>query len=127
MTNRINFEGTPDYESLYPVQSFFNSISDEDFVAKLDNLTKGIGAHTEKVHCIFLNDLDEYDIEQTGGKIPDKIEFSFDWGEEVYVDIETFRGFLETACAAYLQEHPADRTTVKEYLARPQPSLKRNN
>ncbi len=108
---------------MYPVKSFFYSIFNKDFTSKVNDLTKGISVHMEKNHCIFPNDLDDFDIEQMGGEKLNKIEFSFDWGEEVFVDIPTFREFLNMACESYWQEHPESKMILEEYLARPQPAL----
>ncbi len=116
---RINVEDV----KLSPMIAFFNTVGDGSFVDLVDSLTRGTRASYNSVHCFFPSDLDEYEVAKLGGKVPDGIEFSFDWGEEVYVDVPTFRHYLKLACEAYVREHPEDKTTIDELLARPQPPL----
>jgi hypothetical protein len=121
---RVTIADNPEYERFFPIQAFFNELNDNEFISAVDCLTRGVGAHTEKTHCFFPGDLDEYAVEvEMGGKVPDGIEFSLEWGEEVYVDIPTFRRFLTMACESYLKEHPEDTAIINELLARPQPPL----
>lgn len=124
MRDRIDLKRYPQYRDLAAVLAFFDAINDSNFVRVVENLTRGIGAHTEKVHCTFPGDMDEYElVVERNGKVPDGIEFSFDWGEEVVVDVPTFRRLLTLACESYVRDHPEDGAKIEELLARPQPAL----
>jgi hypothetical protein len=123
MLYRIPSQLIVEQPELASVGAFFDAIDDKKFLEYVDYLTRGIGAHTEKVHCLFPSDFDEYDIAHKTELRSDKIEFSFDWGEEAYVDISTFRRFLTIACDAHVKRHPEDRAKIEELLARPQPPL----
>jgi hypothetical protein len=121
MPNRVDIGDKEEYAAM---GAFFDAISNSSFIKTVDHLTRGIGASFNCVHCTFPGDLDEYAVEvEMGGKVPDGIEFSFDWGEEVYVDIPTFRYFLTMACESYVKDHPEDKAKIAELLARPQPPL----
>lgn len=118
---RINIENTPQFKLLSPVQILFNAIPDSDFVRYVDALTKGAGLGIQGITGVmFPSNLDEYEVYNGMGF--DGVQFTF-YDEEVEVDVPTFRKYLRMACDAYLQEHPADRQQIEEYLARPQPPL----
>lgn len=120
----IGFRIKVEDKKLFPMIAFFNSVGDNSFIDIVDSLTRGVGASYNSVHCHFPGDMDEYElVVERGGKVPEGIEFSFDWGEEVVVDTPTFRHYLTLACEAYMRDHPEDRARIEELLARPQPPL----
>jgi len=116
MPKRINIENQQSYDRLFPVQAFFNEVSDSDFVMMVDSLTQGVGMGLNVANCTFPGDLDPWQEPFDG------VMFSL-YEDEVVVDIPSFRHFLTLACEAYVREHPEDRAEIAELLARPQPPL----
>ena len=108
MRNRISI--VSDDDPRFPMQAFFNVISDSDFVCIIADLLQGIGAGVNDVYCQFPADVDP-DVEPFEG-------VRFQLYEDVFVaDLDTFRQFLLITCEAYLREHPEDRAAIDAILS----------
>jgi hypothetical protein len=123
MSRRIDIEGTPEYEKFFPVQAFFNEISDGSFIRVIDHLTRGEGYGLNVAVCTFPAHMDDYERYVERAEKPlEGVEFSL-FDDDVVLDVPTFRRFLTMACEAYVKKYPEDRATIEELLARPQPPL----
>ena len=101
-----------DNERLFPIQAFFNAISDHSFVETIANLLRGIGASFDDAHCEFPKDLDP-------GEEPfEGVRFAL-YDDEVVVGFRTFRHYLELACTAYISENPINRSKIENLLQNP--------
>ena len=108
MPKRLNF--VKDNDPLFPVQAFFNAISDDSFVRTVENLSKNIGAAFDDCDCEFPGDLDP------GDETFEGVRFSL-FEEEVVVDQNTFQRFLRLACEEHLRRHPQDSHAINESLS----------
>jgi hypothetical protein len=124
MSKRVDIEDMSEYKKFFPVQAFFNEISDMSFARVIDYLTRGIGyGMQDSGGCTFPSDLDDYELYvERQGKPLEGIEFSL-FEDTVVLDVPTFRRFLTMACDAYVKKYPEDRAKIEELLARPQPPL----
>jgi hypothetical protein len=94
---------------LFPIQAFFNAISDHSFVETIANLLSGVGASFDEAHCEFPADLDP-DEEPFEG-----VRFAL-YDDEVVVDLQTFRHYLELACIAYISENPSNLPKIETLM-----------
>ena len=94
---------------LFPVQAFFNAISDDSFLKTLEAFSKGVGASFDDCHCEFPNDLDPDDEPING------IQFAL-YDQEVVVSSDEFVGYLEKVCDKFLLEYPDKKKDVEDYL-----------
>lgn len=108
MPKRLEIVG--DSDPLFPVQAFFNAVSDDSFVRTVSNLVVGIGAGADDAFCEFPGDLDPGDDPFEG------VRFAL-YEDEVAVDERTFRRFLRLACDAYISAHPEDVEKIEDLLA----------
>lgn len=94
---------------LFPVQAFFNAISDGAFVRVVESLLSGVGHGAEEAFCEFPDPLDPGDPPFEG------VRFSI-FEEEVVLDRPTFLRYLRLAVDAFLEGHPADRVRLEALL-----------
>jgi len=93
---------------LFPVQAFFNAISDTHFVETMLSLHAGIGRGINDVVCSFPDDLDP-------GEDPfDGVRFSF-FEETVVISRNMLRTVMKQACEAFIRDHP-DQASVVAYM-----------
>ena len=107
MPNRLNLE----YAPLFPVQAFFNAISDDSLIRAVGCLTNGIGYCSNEVACNFTADLDP-DEEPFDG-----VRFSL-FEDSIIISLEQLRHFLELVCSGYVDNHPQDKQKINDLLAR---------
>lgn len=95
----------------FPVQAFFNAISDSYFVQAIHYLSEGVGIGYEVTHCNFSNDRE-----------PDEPPFEgahfHVFEDEVFVTWSELRDFVKLACDSYVKNHPGDRLTLDSLLGR---------
>lgn len=96
---------------LFPIQAFFNAVSDSSFVQVVDHLTKGIGYSINVADCSFPGDLDP------GEESFDGVCFSI-YEDEVVISNDQLRHYLQVVCDDYTSKHPEDERVLKEYLGR---------
>jgi hypothetical protein len=107
MPNRINLKD----ERLFPVQAFFNAVSDSSFVQVVDHLTKGIGYSAEDAHCRFPADLD------SGEEPFDGVRFSL-FEDSVVIGMPQLHHFLTIVSNRYAESHPEDKEALNQLLQR---------
>jgi hypothetical protein len=106
MPDRLSLNEGP----LFPVQCFFNAISDFNFVEVIGRLLQGIGAGINDVHCTFPSDLDPWEETFVG------VRFSL-FEESVVVPIEQLNHFIREACHSYLASSPDKRDEIAKLLS----------
>jgi hypothetical protein len=97
--------------NLFPVQAFFNAVSDSSFVRMTDLLTSEIGYTSDEAHCRFPSDLDPGEETFSG------VSFQL-FEDRVIINQEQLRTFLIEACSVYLETHSSDRAVLERYLER---------
>lgn len=95
---------------LFPVQCFFNAVTDFSFVEVVGRLLQGIGYGTDSAHCAFPSDLDP------GEETFDGVRFSI-FEDSVILTIEELRYFIRKACESYLVSHPDERNAISGLLS----------
>jgi hypothetical protein len=95
---------------LFPVQCFFNAVSDFNFVEVVGRLLQGIGHGTDYAHCTFPSDLDP------GEEMFDGVKFSI-FEESVVISVEELRYYIREACASYLASHPDEQNVISNLLS----------
>jgi hypothetical protein len=97
--------------ALFPIQAFFNAVSDDSFVHVVDCLTSGIGFHIDETDCMFPSDLDP-------GEEPfDGVQFSI-FEDNVVISLAQLREYLDTICRHHIASHPEDMAIITQLLAR---------
>lgn len=89
----------------FPVISFFNAISNSDFIKVIEQMSVGIGTGINDADCSFPDDVEEYE------KTFDGVRFSL-IDEEVILSYEMFYYYLNKACENYLDTFHDDRSKV---------------
>lgn len=106
---RLVLQNEPD--ELFPVQAFFNAVSDASFLRVVDSLTRGIGAGMEDAVCAFPGDLDP------GEPRFDGVRFSL-YEDYVVISHQRLHGYLEVVCRDFIAAHLGDREVIEVMLAR---------
>lgn len=96
----------------FPIQTFFNAVSDSDLVHVVDWLTSGIGYHINDTHCRFPGDLDP------GEESFEGVRFSL-FEDSVIISPEQLREYLATVCRKHIVSYPDDEADLVRFLARP--------
>jgi len=96
-------------DRLFPVQTFFNSISDFEFWEILDHLKNKAGYTIDVCHCRFPIDLD-YDEEPFIG-----VRFSI-YEDSVIISEEEFELFLNEVAIKQVGKFPDQRSKYQEYF-----------
>jgi len=96
---------------MFPVQAFFNSVSDSSFVKVIDWLTKGIGYSIDVAHVNFPTDLDPWEQPFEG------VRFSI-YEDSVTISREKLMEIIRPLCADYCSQHPKDEAAIKGFLDR---------
>ena len=97
-------------DRLFPVQCFFNAVSDFNFVEVIGRLLQGVGHGADYAHCTFPSDLDP------GEEVFDGVRFSI-FEDSVILTDEEFRYFIREACKSYLVSHPAEWDSISSMLS----------
>ena len=98
-------------DSLFPVQAFFNALSNEDFVRIVSSLSTGVGAVVNEVSCLFPGDLDPTDEPFSG------VEFSCG-PDEIRLSRPEAAKYLKMAVEAHLLENPPDAEALAGVIRR---------
>lgn len=110
MRNRIEL---PDL--MYPIQSFFNSLRERDFLDALDSFAQGCGFSIEGASCSFPVNLSE----DLGGREDQYgyIEFwTYSGNQEVRVSFLDFMTFLGTAADNEIAYDPKMQSRIEEKM-----------
>jgi hypothetical protein len=107
MPDRLKLEDP----SEFPVQAFFNAVSDNSFVDAVDCLTKGIGYSMNDAHCTFPTDLDADEKPFHG------VRFSL-FEQSATITREQLRCFVKLACDKYVEKHPQHKDRLAGFLVR---------
>ena len=107
MRNRLSL----DESRLFPVQAFFNGISDRNFQEIISYLTRGVGHGLDYAICTFPNDLDPGDEPYEG------VTFSL-FEDEVVISEDEFQQYLRGACQSFVADHPDQAEAINELLQR---------
>src|SRR5262249_16956081 len=94
---------------LFPVQAFFNAVSDFNFVEVVRRLLSGIGHSTNDAHCNFPGDLDP------GEETFDGVQFSL-FEDSVVITIEELNRYVREACQSYLDCYPEEQDEISNLL-----------
>jgi CDI immunity protein len=97
-------------DRLFPVQCFFNAVSDYNFVEIVGRLLQGIGHGTDYAQCTFPEDL------EPGEEVFEGVRFSI-FEESVILTVEELRYFIDKACESYIADHPEDRNVIRGLLS----------
>lgn len=89
-------------ERLFPVQAFFNAISDNAFVRIMLDLKRGVGSGVNDCFCEFPNELDP-------GEEPfEGVRFSL-FEDEVVLSLNELNKYIDQVCEVHLADFPEDR------------------
>ncbi len=108
MSKRL--ELVADHDPLFPVQTFFNALSDLTFVDALADLLRGVGHSVNEAHCELPGDLDPGEPSFEGAR------FRL-FEDEVVVSRDTFERFLVAACATQVRRCPEQHAAIAQLLA----------
>jgi len=98
-------------ECLFPVQAFFNALSDDEFIRVIGLLSNRVGYHPDYCHCYFPEDLDP------GEELFEGVCFSI-FEDKIVISLEELNDVIRLACAEYVSRNPVDEGRVKEILDR---------
>jgi hypothetical protein len=98
-----------DQEPRFPVQAFFNSISDSSFVGIVSSLLKHIGYCTDNACCKFPSDLDP------GEEIFEGVRFSL-FEDIVIIDNGSFLEYLKVVCNDHIEHCTSDKEEITNLL-----------
>ena len=98
-------------ESLFPIQTFFNAVSDDSFVGVVDALTSGVGYSINDCHCHFPGDLDP------GDEPFDGVQFSL-FEQSIVISREELKSYLKLVCDEFVKRFPTERERINGLLAR---------
>lgn len=96
-------------DHLFPVQAFFNAMSDRDLISTLDGFSKGIGAGFNDAVCEFSNEIEAWEKPYIGTKF-----YIFD--EELIISKATLIAILRKICQLYLVRHPEDEARLAQLV-----------
>ncbi|MBW3243515.1 hypothetical protein KUV57_12655 [Epibacterium sp. DP7N7-1] len=101
--------------SLYPVESFFNRLGDEEFILVLDSFIRGEGVNPEDLSCVFPEGLSE----DEGGP-PERFGFIEFWtyagNQEVRISFSDFQKYLSEAAMAQMKARPDQKVDISARL-----------
>jgi hypothetical protein len=98
-----------DRDPKFPVQAFFNSISDSSFISIVSSLVKQVGYCTDNACCTFPGDLDP------GEEIFEGVKFSL-FEDAVIIDNQSFLNYLELVCNKHVEFCPNDKEEISNLL-----------
>lgn len=93
----------------FPVQTFFNALSNDTFVRTIDHLLSGVGHSVNECDCSFPDDLDPDDERFEG------VRFSI-FEEELVISLDELRSFVIQACRSQLAIVPEQRLDIERLL-----------
>lgn len=95
---------------LFPVQAFFNAMSDRNLISTLEGFSNRIGAGFNDVVCAFPEEVDDSDEPFTGVKF-------YIFNEEFVLLNPEFIRLLEQIGLMYLARHPEHQSRIEQLLA----------
>lgn len=95
---------------LFPVQAFFNAMSDRSLISTLQAFSNSIGAGFNDAVCEFPSEIEPTDQPFVGVKF-------YIFEEELVISRASFLSILEQVCSIYLGRHPEDRGRICTLLA----------
>jgi CDI immunity protein len=98
-----------DRDPLFPVQAFFNSVSDDSFLRALACITQSTGFSTDYCHCRFPTDLDPEELRFEG------VQFSL-FQDVIVIPHHDFVTYLGMACQSYLEVRADDSQNIAKLL-----------
>lgn len=104
MTPRLRLK-----EKLFPVQGYFNSINDADFVEVIRHLSQGRGFGMNDCGCHFSSGQEPGEPLFEGARI-------YVLQEEIYVSWSELKAYVEAACTVHIKEHPEDLVVLQKLL-----------
>lgn len=104
MTPRLRLQ-----EKLFPIQGYFNSINDSDFVEVIRHLSQGRGFGMNDCGCHFSSGQEPGEALFEGARI-------YVLQDEVYVSWRDLKKFVEAACTVHIKAHPEDRSVLQKLL-----------
>ena len=102
---------------LFPIQAFFNAVSDSSFVKVVDHLTNGVGFAVNDTDCTFPTDLDPCE------ELFEGVRFSL-FEDQVVISKDQLRHYLQIVCDAFIIEHPEDKDVISKFFDRYHSSMK---
>lgn len=81
-------------------------VSNNRLIKIIEGLSKGIEFGENYGSCVFWNDLDDYDKENT--EQYDRAEFGRNNGEEIIINYQDLFYYLQIICDKYCKEYPED-------------------
>ena len=98
----------------FPVKALFDSVSDARFIKVIAGLAKGMGFGENYGACVFWDDLDDYDKENTSQY--DGAEFGLHNGEEVIIGYKDLLYYLTIVCNKYYEDYPEAEVIIGSLL-----------
>ena len=98
----------------FPVKALFNMVPDNRFIDIIKSLSCNMGFGENYGACVFWNDLDDYDKQNT--PIYEGAEFGLHSGKEVIISLKELLYYLEVVCDKYCKEHPEDIEIINKYI-----------
>jgi hypothetical protein len=86
-------------DNLFPVQAFFNAMSEDSFIQTLEAFSNGVGASFNDCHCEFPGDLGPDDDPIAG------VQFALH-DQEIVISNSEFLKYLTLTCKSYASERP---------------------
>lgn len=102
-------------KSHFPVKGLFDMVSDSRFIEVLEGLSKGEGFGENYGACVFWNDLDDYDKENTPGY--EGAEFGLHDGEEITIGYEDLFYYLTIIGGKYCEKFPEQTKKINQILS----------
>jgi CDI immunity protein len=102
-----------DRDPLFPVQAFFNSVSDMSFLYVMMHISKGVGFSSDYCHCRFPGDFEPHDNEPTF----DGVQFSL-FEDTVAISYDDFANYFDMDCQNCLARHPSETEAVHAILTK---------
>ena len=100
-----------DDESLFPVQAFFNAVSDESFIRVMDSLTNEVGYSINECDCSFPGDLDP------GEEVFQGVRFSL-FEQSAVISNQELANYIKEVCRGFVDRNPSEQGNVARVLSR---------
>jgi hypothetical protein len=110
---RSPLELCKDRDPLFPVQAFFNSISDMSFISTMSHISESHGFSTDYCHCRFPSDFDPWDNQKPFAGV----QFSL-FNDTVVISRSDFLIYCAMVCERHLDVNPDNKSAVEDILAK---------
>lgn len=101
-------------KSHFPVKALFDMVSDTRFLKVIEGISQGKGFGENYGACVFWNDLDEYDRQET--EKYEGAEFGLNSGEEIIIDYNNLYYYLKIICHKYIEDFPNSTNNIDKIL-----------